>query len=389
MQRRAALLGLLSCICAVAACLAPARPVAAQVGEAARIRVAERLRISTVTVLAGRSTGSGFVAPPDRLVVTNAHVASGARFTGRLKIRFSDGSERAARLVAYDPHHDLAVARIEGEVPVPPLPLGDSDAVKVGQTVLAFGSPFGLDGTLTQGIVSARRDLAAIGSGQVRGVIQTDAPINPGNSGGPLVNGRGEVVGVNTAILSRGGGSNGIGFAVPVSYVRELLAEVKRELARLQAEETRVGARAKPRAAAPKAGAGAAQDPPWLGVQGANFRGLGYHGVRVSRVIPGSPAADAGLLGAADRPPRFIRQLGIPWTGHIILAIDSHPVRSMRELQAVLADHAPGDDAVVTVTVGPGIVTGETVVKLGPRPEAFRKKARPVPKRSRRIRRLP
>jgi S1-C subfamily serine protease len=317
-------------------------------------------------------------------VVTNAHVASGARFTGRLKVRFSDGTERPARLLAYDPHHDLAVARIEGEVPVPPLPLGDSDAVKVGQTVLAFGSPFGLDGTLTQGIVSARRDLAAIGSGQVRGVIQTDAPINPGNSGGPLVNARGEVVGVNTAILSRGGGSNGIGFAVPVGYVRELLAEVKREQARRAAR--RRDAESRPPVAPDAA---PAREAPWLGVQGANFRGLGYHGVRVSRVVPGSPAAEAGLLGAGDRPPSFIRQLGIPWTGHIILAIDSRPVRSMRELQAVLADHVPGDDAVVTVTVGPGIVTGETVVKLAPRPERYRKKQRPFPRRSRRIPRLP
>ena len=152
---------------------------------------------------------------PHGFVVTNAHVASGARWSGRLRVRFGDGGMRPAVLIAYDAVHDLAVAQVDGDVRVRPLVLGDSDDVRVGQSVLAFGSPFGLEGTLTQGIVSARRDVGAIGQGEVRNVIQTDAPINPGNSGGPLVDAKGEVVGINTAILSRSGASNGIGFAVP------------------------------------------------------------------------------------------------------------------------------------------------------------------------------
>jgi putative serine protease PepD len=189
-------------------------------------------------------------------------------------------------------------------------------------------------------------------------VIQTDAPINPGNSGGPLVNAKGEVIGVNTAILSRSGASNGIGFAVPVNYVKQLLGDIERQL-------TAGGAR---RAAGQDAAAAGKRrgkrDTVWLGLHGETYIGRGYRGVRVARVVPNSPAARAGLLGAADAPPPFITQLGIPWTGHIILAVDSHPVRSMEHLSALLTRHRPGEQALITVTVGPGIVTGETVVEL-------------------------
>jgi putative serine protease PepD len=191
-------------------------------------------------------------------------------------------------------------------------------------------------------------------------VIQTDAPINPGNSGGPLVNAKGEVIGVNTAILSRSGASNGIGFAVPANYVKELLAAIDAQLTAGGAATVGRGAAA---GATPDKRAGK-PTAVWLGLQGDTFMGAGYRGVRVARVLPNSPAARAGLLGAADQPPPFITQLGIPWTGHIILAVDSRPVRSMAELKARLLRHRPGDQALITVTVGPGIVTGETVVEL-------------------------
>ena len=340
----------------------------AEISDEQRVQVAERLKESTVTVVAGNSSGSGFVVAPHRWVVTNAHVASGARWSGRLRVRMADGDLRPATLLAYDAQHDLAVVEVQGEIRARPLPIGDSDDVRVGQTVLAFGSPFGLDGTLTQGIVSARREVSAIGDGAVHNVIQTDAPINPGNSGGPLVNAKGEVIGINTAILSRTGASNGIGFAVPSAYVKELLGEMERELGSRPREE---------RAHAQRATREPDRTPHahrsvWLGVQGDDFRARGYRGVRVLKVAPTSPAARAGLLGAADPPPPFIAQLGIPWTGHIILALDSHPVHNMADLQKILARHQPGERSLITVTVGPGVVTGETIVELQAPPSPMR-----------------
>jgi S1-C subfamily serine protease len=342
-----------------------AAPSYAEISEEQRVHVAQRLKEATVTVFAGQSSGSGFVATAHGWIITNAHVASDARWSGRLRVRFGNGVTVPATLIAYDAEHDLAVAQAQGEARIRPLPLGDSDDVKVGQNVLAFGSPFGLEGTLTQGIVSARRDLAAIGSGDLHGVIQTDAPINPGNSGGPLVNARGEVIGVNTAILSRTGGSNGIGFAVPVKYVKELVGAMERQLGATAGQ--RDPARLQP-PQPQKPVAGRSSTAVWLGLLGGDFRGQGYRGVRVEKVLQGSPAARAGLLSASDPAPPFIDPLGIPWTGHIILALDSHPVRSMKDRQKVLASHQPGEQAIVTVTIGPGIVTRETVVELEPRP---------------------
>lgn len=339
---------------ALAAVAAGAPPAAAQeLTDARRIEVVRRLQQSTVVIQAGRgSGGSGFVVGDEGWIVTNAHVVRGSR---RVLVRFGSGDRQRGRVVAYDPSHDLAVVRLEGDPPVDGLELGDSDAVEVGQTVLAFGSPFGLEGTLTQGIVSARRDLPAIGGGAVQGLIQTDAPINPGNSGGPLVDAKGRVVGVNTAILSRTGGSHGIGFAVPINYVKELLAKLR-------------------------AGGGAGQPsdsddedrdlgPVWLGIYGDDFRARGVAGVRIQRVVPGGPAEQAGLLGAADPPPPFVRRLGIRWTGHIILGVDGKPVRSLRGLRRALGRHRPGDELTLFVTVGPGVVSGEVEVRLEAPPQ--------------------
>jgi len=348
---------------------------AQELTDARRIEVARRLSESTVSVAVGRAGGSGFVTGPERWIVTNGHVVSGFRYAP-IQIRFGDGTVQAGRVLAHDPGHDLAILEVAGQAPARPLPLGDSDALQVGQSVLAFGSPFGLSGTLTQGIVSARRTLPGIGGDQVRDLIQTDAQINPGNSGGPLANAAGEVVGVNTAILSRSGGSQGIGFAVPSSYVSGLLDQVRRELAerrRLAAQRAQDQQRqptAQPRISAPQPGIAT---PVWLGIYGDDFRAGGLAGVRVRQVIRGGPAQRAGIVGMADPPPRFVTQLGIPWTGHIILAIDGHPVRGMADLGQVLAQARPGQRAVVTLTIGPGVVSGDAVVTLSaPPPQAPR-----------------
>lgn len=376
-SRLLASLVLASAVASASGAVAPrawgSRAMAQDLNETRRIEVARRLQESTVSVAAGSSTGSGFVVGPERWILTNAHVAEGGRWGGGLLVRFSSGTRLPARVLAFDPAHDLAVLQVEGTVPARPLDLGDSNAVQVGQTVLAFGSPFGLDGTLTQGIVSARRDLPAMG-GQVRGLIQTDATINPGNSGGPLVDAQGEVIGVNTAILSRSGGSQGIGFAVPVSYVVELLANV-RAGARGAPGRGQGGAPAEGGPAGAQAqnnGIGTLRNAVWLGIVGEDFEASGFAGVRVQRVLPGSPAQAAGILGAADPAPVYVRQLGIPWSGHVILGLDGRPIRSMAELTSALGARQPGARAVVSVTVGPGVLSGETVVKLTATPREYR-----------------
>jgi S1-C subfamily serine protease len=208
--------------------------------------------------------------------------------------------------------------------------------------------------------VSAVRDVppgSRIAGGSVRRLIQTDAPINPGNSGGPLVSSRGEVIGVNTAILSRTGGSHGIGFAVPSSYVAALLQEVRRR-ERAASESPQLAERT---SEGRPAGA-------YLGILGDDFRVPGLSGVRIRQVVPGSPADDAGLAGLSDAPPPGIAELGVPWTGHIIVAVDGTPVRNMRELTALMRQFRPGQRAVLTVTVGPGIINGQAVVTLAERP---------------------
>lgn len=349
-----------------------ATAVAQDVSETRRIEVARRLNESCVVVYGARSAGSGFLVGDERWVLTNAHVVGPYR-DQLVNVRFSDSTTRRGAVIALDANHDLAVLELEGSVQTRPLPIGNSDQVQVGQAVLAFGSPFGLDGTLTQGIVSARRDFPALGGGVVRGVIQTDAPINPGNSGGPLVNARGEVIGVNTAILSRTGASHGIGFAVPSNYVRAFLGQVRTEYRALLARQRRAAAGTRARGGSPDAQTQTERGAVWLGILGADFNAGSFSGVRVERVLPGSPAAAAGMIGAGDPAPPFVRELGIPWTGYIILALDGQPVRSMRELQQRLRTRAPGDRARVTVTVGSGEVRGEAVVQLAAPPQRVRK----------------
>jgi serine protease Do len=223
----------------------------------------------------GAAAGSGFIIDPSGIVVTNNHVIEGA---SAYEIVFADGRRLAATLIGRDSETDLAVLRIVGGARLASVPWGNSDQARIGDWAIAIGSPFGLGNSLSVGVISGRnRDLQA---GRYDDFLQTDAAINRGNSGGPLFNARGEVIGVNTAIVSpggNGGGSVGVGFAVPSNLARKIVADIVRT-GRVQ--RGYIGLRA--RLLTPEEG------------------GNGQNGVYVSDVAPNSPAARAGLR-AGDR----------------------------------------------------------------------------------------
>ena len=169
-----------------------------------------------------QSLGSGFIIDPDGSILTNNHVVDNAK---KIVVRLADQREFDARVVGRDPKTDIAVIKIEAKGELPAAPLGDSSRLEVGEWVVAIGNPFGLDNTVTAGIVSAKG--RHIGAGPYDDFIQTDASINPGNSGGPLINLRGEVIAINTAIFSQSGGNIGIGFATPINLAKEILPQLK------------------------------------------------------------------------------------------------------------------------------------------------------------------
>ena len=170
-----------------------------------------------------RSLGSGFIIDKEGLILTNNHVVEK---TDEIKVTLSDKREFRAEIIGRDPKTDLALIRIEADTPLEPLPLGDSEKLDVGDWVVAIGNPFGLGHTVTAGIVSAK--FRQLGAGSYDNFIQTDASINPGNSGGPLLNTKGEVVGINSAIFTQTGGSVGIGFAIPINMAKDLLPQLKK-----------------------------------------------------------------------------------------------------------------------------------------------------------------
>ena len=169
-----------------------------------------------------KNLGSGFVIDKQGFILTNNHVVEKA---DEITVKLADGGSFPAKIIGRDPKTDLALIRIEADQELTPLPMGDSDRLEVGDWVVAMGNPFGLDNTVTAGIVSAK--YRHIGAGPYENFIQTDASINPGNSGGPLLNTRGEVIGINTVIFSQTGGSIGIGFAIPINMAKEILEQLK------------------------------------------------------------------------------------------------------------------------------------------------------------------
>lgn len=264
-----------------------------------------------------RGAGTGFVWSEAGHIVTNFHVVEGAR---QLSITLPDQSQWPATVVGLAPDRDLAVLQIKApKDKLRPLPLGDSDSLSVGRKVLAIGNPFGLDATLTTGVVSALgREIEAPNKRKIRNVIQTDAAINPGNSGGPLLNSRGELIGVNTMIYSPSGASAGIGFAIPVNIVKQIVPELI-EFGRLVR--------------------------PIFGIELAPAhwaRHAGVDGVALLHVTPGLPAHKAGLLGARRG------NWGRVELGDIILSLNDTPTRNHDEFLTVLEDHEPGDTLQVT-----------------------------------------
>jgi S1-C subfamily serine protease len=293
------------------------------------------------------SQGSGFVFDGDGHIVTNAHVVHGAT---DVEVTFADGTGRLAEIVGEDLNSDLAVVKVES-LPegVRSLPLGNMGELAVGQTVVAIGNPFGLEGTLTRGVISSLgRTIPALTVFSIPQSIQTDAAINPGNSGGPLLNMRGEVIGVNAQIETDGltRSNLGVGFAIPVSIVREVVPDL------IQSGEHKWS---------------------WLGVQGGDVTPLLVEamdlpveqGAYISNVISDGPSAKAGLRGVDDT--RTIRGRQADVGGDVIVAVNDQPVNNFDDLLVYVALQTdPGDD--VTLKIVRDGEFRDLVVKLEERP---------------------
>ena len=269
-----------------------------------------------------RGTGSGFIWDSNGHIITNRHVVAGA--TGGARVRLSDGRDTEATVVGVSAAHDLAVLKVNLASLPPPLPLGSSSDLRVGQNTFAIGNPFGLDWTLTTGVVSAldRSLPTEDGRGLIEHLIQTDAAINPGNSGGPLLDSAGRLIGVNTVIYSPSGASAGVGFAIPADTVNRVV---------------------------PQLIAAGRYRRPALGIEtdeGLNqliSQRLGVTGVAILRTSPGSAAAAVGLRGLRTERDGAI----LP--GDIIVAVNGHAIDSVARLQSRLDDYSVGE--VVRLTV--------------------------------------
>jgi putative serine protease PepD len=292
------------------------RPAATQAG-----RVYDAASPGVVSVRAGSASGTGFVVRGDGTIVTNAHVVGDS---SSVTVSFGDSGRMVdAEVLGVDESSDVAVLRVDpgSAGTLHPLALANSDDVRVGDSVVAIGHPFGLDRTATAGIVSGLgREIQAPDGFQIDDVIQTDAPINPGNSGGPLLDTRGRVIGITTQIATGGSGNGnvGIGFAVPSDRVREVLPSLSR---------------------------GQTIDRPYLGVSSAPAT----RGAEVVSVVSGGPAAKAGLR-----------------TGDVITKVDGKDVSAPDDVSAAVESHKPGDQIQVTVLRNGGRVN--FTVELGNRP---------------------
>lgn len=281
--------------------------------------------------------GSGFLIDDEGYIVTNNHVVEGASIVNVI----IDGKSVKAEVVGLDPIDDLALIKVDvSDVSgIDPLELADSDSVRPGQMAVAIGNPFGLDDTVTVGVISGlNRTL-----GDLRGLIQTDASLNPGNSGGPLLDSEGRVIGVNTAIEASTAGGKGIGFAVPSNTIEKVLPDLR---------------------------AGKTITRPWIGIRGmtltedlAERLGISVkEGVYVTAVAPDSPAAGAELKGAGMDPSGEAAG-----GGDVITAVDGQSIDSIEDLQSYISGKKAGDEVILTVLRdGDDITVGITLAAMPP-----------------------
>ena len=282
--------------------------------------------------------GSGFVIDSEGHILTNFHVVEGAR---QVEVTTSDKKKYKAQIVGTDPIHDLAVIQIPNKS-VPQAEIGDSKSLVVGQKVYAIGNPFGLSGTMTRGIISSIRSLKGQ-RGYIDEAMQTDAAINPGNSGGPLLNARGQVVGINTMILTGGvEQSAGIGFAIPINTAKAVLDDLV-HLGRVRRPE--IGIRTIP-----------------IGPELANELGLAADsGLLIVEVVAGSAADRAGLRAGTERA--YLGNTPILIGGDLLVEIEGQAVQDQQDLSHVMQKHRSGD--AVTVTIYRGKKRMDVKVVLG------------------------
>ncbi|MDX6606692.1 MAG: hypothetical protein QOD14_1232 [Solirubrobacterales bacterium] len=289
------------------------------------------------------ATGSGFLIDNSGHILTNAHVVDGAQ---KVEVKLGNGSQQQAQVVGSDPSSDIALLKVDNTEGAQPLPLGDSSTVQVGDPVVAIGNPFGLDRTVTSGIVSAlQRQIQAPNGFSISDVIQTDAAINPGNSGGPLIDGAGQVIGINSQIESQSGGNVGIGFAVPIKTAADVVSQLEN---------------------------GGQVHQAYLGISGGDITPQIAHalnlpvtqGVLIERVLSGGPAAAAGIKGATGQAT--IAGQTFPVGGDIITKVDGKAITGMNDVVSAVNGHKPGDS--ITLTVFSGGQQKDVTVKLGDRP---------------------
>jgi S1-C subfamily serine protease len=279
--------------------------------------------------------GSGFILDKSGHVLTNFHVIAGAN--RGIKVQLSNKRSYDAKVVGTDRTHDLALLQITAP-DLQPVTLADSGELSVGQKVYAIGNPFGLAGTMTRGIISSIRSIRNEDGASIEGAIQTDAAINPGNSGGPLLNSRGEVIGINTMIVSNNGAEQnaGIGFAIPINTAKAVLADLTR-YGRVKRPELGIESYA-------------------IGPDLAEQMGLAVDsGILIEKVRPGGAAEKAGLRGGTEQA--YVGNQPILLGGDLIVAIDGQRVTNPQEINAVMEKHQAGDTVSVTFYRGQKKIT--------------------------------